>query len=569
MSHQPPIDSSLASAPTQLGSAATLRAWPTVTPLLCFALSAALLALRQSGTEPLSPIWDDTLFFRRVSHNILAHSVAGWNVSEGPVFINTSQLHQGVSTLLLRWFPATHNGALFFWSALCLALAAGASTVTQARTSVGALLSAVAFSAPPVLLTTVTGMETASVLLVVSLVASALLGPWGWARTPGVLALLQLLTYLAHPDAILLSFAAATGVLWARGQVRDWLKLGLYTAGLLAVVSGYFQVRYGTVFPLSTFLKISPISVYDSKYIHLGDANKWMNLRLLGFTAAPLLTFSFLRRDRINAVLVVAALLFVGFHAVTTNEIMGYHARFYAPCFPLLIAAALRGVAQPPPRRELVAALGALLVVAGTCTLATERGWIESAASGGLETVPAGHYAAYFGGFVAVIAALCLPPSRAALASALAALALLPLWITKLNLTQPLIRLDAEGDLGLVRASSALVGAERIKHCFEEPLTFTHSELGAMGVYFLESRVIDYTGLANRDVVAGTFDFDRMCTHDRPDFIYRPHWTHERLNQLIDQSGCLKSDYVLVEPNSSAALYARADLAQRYRECTF
>src|SRR6185436_19792482 len=81
-----------------------------------------------------------------------------------------------------------------------------------------------------------------------------------------------------------------------------------------------------------------------------------------------------------------------------------------------------------------------------------------------------------------------------------------------------------------VESHAADVGIDVIQRCFLQPLQIVHSEIGLPGVMFPEWRVIDVTGLANPSIVEQRFDFEALCRHDRPEFVFRPHPTHRALN---------------------------------------
>jgi hypothetical protein len=67
---------------------------------LCVA--GAVFALHTLGQMAVDP-WDDALFFKRFALNTLDHGVAAWNLSDGPVHGNTTQLFQLLSTGPRSW----------------------------------------------------------------------------------------------------------------------------------------------------------------------------------------------------------------------------------------------------------------------------------------------------------------------------------------------------------------------------------------------------------------------------------------------------------------------------------
>jgi hypothetical protein len=514
---------------------------------VAFGAAALAVALGQIGRGVDAEIWDDALFFRRVAFNVVHHGFAGWNQTDGPVFVNTSQLYQVIATALLAVAPSHFNAATVLWAAACtlgtFVLLRGKDLATNALVFVG-------LQAPPIVLAIATGMDTCTVFLVLAaFLHVALTRP-----EPRSLAAMNVLVYLARPDAVLLSGVISLVVL-SPGRARRMVVFSALTATMLLVVSAAFRAYYHSALPLATFLKIDPLSIYDREYLALGWEGKLANLRQIGLVLLPLSVFIGMRPDRENLGLVAAGLAFLGFHALTTNEIMGYHARFYAPALPVFVCAAARGLERVDRRRWLV-----VLVTSGAAALAYfayRRGLIENAAHGAyLEQTSFACYAAYFVG----LAVVGVPRVRF-----LAIPMVLYMAVPR--------RFTLADDRAIYEASAArdgdLVGLDTVRACFAEPLQIVHSELGVPGVLFPESRIIDYTGLANPSVVDGRFDFERLCLDARPEFIFRPHWTHKRLNESLDASRCLAEGYTAVPlPRPSGCpLYVRNDLVTRFEAC--
>ncbi|CAN5924832.1 hypothetical protein BH11MYX4_BH11MYX4_33610 [soil metagenome] len=525
----------------------------------------------QIGRGAEAEIWDDAMFFRRVAYNVLHHGFAGWNQSDGAVFVNTSQLYQTVTVGLLAIAPRHFNVATVVWAAACtcltFALMPGRSLSERAVTFVG-------LSAPPVFMAIATGMDTATVLLVVAaFLRVALRRPSPRAPAqPALLAAMSLLVYLARPDALLLAVGVAVGLLSARGddRARRLATFCVATGAGLALLSLGFRAYYGTALPLATYVKLNPVSIYDAEYIALGLPGKLANLRLVGLLLAALAPFIAMRMDRANVVLATAGLAFIAFHAATTNEIMGYHARFYAPALPLFVCAAARGSVRLTARRRRFGVVTAASSVAMVGYVAYARGSIENATLGSyLDRAPLGFYLVFFLGLP--IVALISPFGRAARMRMVGAATVLLIVVASVVTSREPFRV-VEDDV--IYASSAardgdLVGIDAIRRCFEEPLKVTHSELGVPGVLFPESKVIDFAGLANPSIVDRSFDFERLCTSERPDFVFRPHRTHRKLNEELSASRCLAETYTLARlPRPSACpLYVRNDHAERFDAC--
>jgi hypothetical protein len=537
---------------------------------LCFFVAVATLALRHASRDRFVLLWDDALFFKRVAYNIVRHGVAGWNQSDGPVFVNTSQLFQLIAAGLVWLFPHHYNAAVTYWGALALAASFPILLAATRAPAAGALLLFCLLEAPPVFLSITTGMETPTVFLVLAAFLYALLR----AETPPLaLAALQWLVYLVRPDAILLSLGAATLALHGRVGPKQALKHAAWALLGIALISTAFWAYYGTAVPLSTFLKVSPISTYDHDYLSLDTGNKQKNLAQIGLLLLPLAPLIARRRDRVTFALCAPGALFIGFHGLTTYEVAAYHARFYAPALPFFFAAALRGVEGLDARRERlrVAAFGALAALA--LLVAYRFGWVETGRDFEAGAVSLAEYARYAVGVPLLGAsALAFGRERRAegrlLAPLAGAMALLQVATTFPR--SPLPASDEVSNLRTIERHAADVGIDVVQRCFEQPLLLTHSEIGLPGVMFLESRIIDFTGLANPKMIDGSFDFEQMCRAERPEIIFRPHWSHRALNRTLDASACLREGYELapLPRPSTCPLLVRKDLFPRYLACS-
>lgn len=546
------------------------RSWIGKGLLACsFLATAVALALRHVGPERFALFWDDALFFKRVAYNMLHHGFAGWNQADGPVFVNTSQLFQALAGVVLALFPNHYNAAIVFWGALALTLSLGLLARAVKTSALGVFLLLCLLQAPPLFLSMTTGMETPLVILVLAAFLLELLRAEASGSRLALAVALQLGVYLTRPDAILMSFAAAVGLRLVRGQLREALRLGLWSVAGLALVTLLLYLYYGTPLPLSTFLKVTPLSIYDQDYLSKGLTNKLKNLAQIGVLLLPLLPLIKLGWDRTQLVLCGAASLFVGFHALTTYEIAAYHARFYAPCLPFVFAAALRGLPHVSTRRRQLVLLGWGLVSAGVFVLAYSLNIIENARGYGPDTVSFEEYARYLVATPAVALLSLLPASVRVLAPAVAGLGLAVVQTSRTLPAELGIVSDEVSNMQTIFSHTADVNMDVLHRCFAEPLKLTHSEIGLPGVLFLESKVIDFTGLANPEIVTGTFSFEALCESERPEFIYRPHVTHKALNQVLDQSPCLDAGYTRVKlpRRSSCPLHVRNDLLEQYQNC--
>jgi hypothetical protein len=549
---------------------------------LAYAAVTIALALRHADRVRVAPFWDDALFFKRVAYNVVRHGFAGWNLAEGPVFVNTSQLFQLVAAGLLGLAPGYYQAAVIGWGAAALVTSLPLLAAAAEAPAPGYALLFFLWQAPPVLLAITTGMETPTVFLVLAVFLYALLR----ARArPFCLGALQWLVYLARPDAILLSFVAAAAVTWAQGGPRRAARFAAWAIVGVALIGLAFRAYYGTAVPLSTFLKVSPLSRYDHDYLSLDTFEKRHNVTQFVLLALPVVPLAAARRDATNAALLGAAALFVAFHGLLTYEVAAYHARFYAPALPFLFVAALRGLPAFGARRARLCLVALGAAAALLLFVAYHYGAIESARGYGPDVTRFQTYAWYALGVPAAGALLLARAGRTTAAGSARAPGGRPApdtWLPgalacglaafEIALSPPRSWLPASDDAAnanFLNASRAFVGADVIARCFEPPFQLTHSEIGLPGVLFPEAKIIDFTGLANRSIVDGTFDFEQLCRRDRPEFVFRPHPTHRALNRGLDLSACLRENYELAPaPRATVCpLYVRKDLFPRYEAC--
>lgn len=530
-------------------------------------------------------LWDDALFFQRFGHNVVAHGVAGWNVEDGPVHGNTSQLFQAVAVAITALFPG--------WYHVAIKLVLGLSTVATFGIGLGVLgrwqpateradpgppvVLFCALSAPTALLLIGSGMETA---FAGAVLATAL---WvlakrdgapisvGWAAaTVGV----QILVYLARPDLILLSLGSAV-VLWFEPGVplrrqRRLLVLGGLTLAGLALTLMALRLGYGTAFPLSFYLKSRLLSPYDAEYLQLGVAGERRTfLTWVAFTG-PFLLLALFGRWRFTLVLVGPALGFVAYHYLSTIGVMGYHSRFFQPAtVPIALAAALAW-----PRftsgRVALRVLPILAVWPALVAIGFHYQWVEQRdldLDFYLAWIPEDLWWAAVGTTV-VLLVCALGVRRWPAVIGLVPVAALAgvLWAIPPG---KLPALDDGASVDRIRSRmKAMKGIDVVRDCLPEPVHVYHSELGVPGVMFPESRITDLSGLMNPALVFSHPTFDDYCLADPPDVLFLPHRTHERLNREILDGRCIG---LFARPtgigSSSSALYVRRDLLDRFTDC--
>lgn len=505
------------------------------------------------------PPYDDSYFFKRFALNFLDYGTFAWNRADGPVYGNTSQLHQLIVTMVTA---VTRTRTLsvvrvLLAAALVFGLAVMLDTARRYQARSAALL---AFCSPIVLFCALSGMETALVLALLALLLSVLT-PRGAAQRHWALApCLCVVLWLARPDTLILSIPA-----WLFASYRErrrWLQGILLIASAIALCLVAFRLGYGTALPLPFYAKQRAYSPYDPQFLEISRLGSQHRFSVFVWAAAPLGLLALARRDAWNAVLLGSMLAFVLYHFVTTVDIMGMHGRFYAPALPHLALAASRGEqAHAGSRWRFASAALFLLLVAALFAA-------ELPPVGGLNIDDNLTTIYYVLGTIAGLYVL-LVPQRGFLHVLAPALVLLLAAAACLDGFHPrrrLLRSD-RSMLALHQARySVWNGLDTLRACFGDAIHVYHSEVGVVGLRFQHGKVTDLAGLLSPDWLFRRVSFDAACQRDRPEGLFLPHRVYVGLNEEIQRSACIKG-YVRVVEESSSPLYVRRDLHQRYAAC--
>jgi hypothetical protein len=535
-----------------------------------FALIIAMTVIRALG----HPVWDDALFFQRIGFNIVHSGVAAWNVADGPVHGSTSQLFQLVAAALVAIAPSHYQLAVRLLLGVCLFSAFWLVTAMTPRGGSRLTLVFCAFCAPTLLLLVESGMET---LLALDAVALALLvvdrarerrfgSPM---REFGAFVVSELLVYVTRPDLMLIT---ATASLMLVERSGGSLRLLRYARMVLGVVAGLtvllyvFHKYYGSVLPLSFYVKNRALTHYDSAYKSLdipASARQFATSLIVG---APFVYIALYDVCKRTVMLLTAAAALLAYELTFTLEIMGYHSRFFIPALvPVLLAA----VAAWPNfvgrdgyiRRVLPLLLGwPALVWYSVRYRFVEATGVDDPVS----WISAGQYIMYI---APTLLLLCMP--LLGLGWQRYALLGVPALSLAICAARPLHSPAVIDDASIERATAvAWQGLEEVKRCFREPMHMYQSELGLPGVMFLHSRITDLSGLMNPDIAFGRSDYESDCLRDPPEVLFLPHWTQKHFNERIVNGRCIQLFVGVtgISP-SSTPLYIRRDLFPAFEHC--
>jgi hypothetical protein len=530
---------------------------------------AALLTLVYVSMLPVG-LWEDGYFGKRFAYNFWQHGSFSWNVADGPIYGMTSQTLQLLGTLIYRSTPhhfvvnlkAACTVAPFLTLPLLWYLARQQAPHSGQAARSALLPWVVGLASVPILELMLIGLESTLTLPIVALSLACLLKPWQRLRD-GVWAVLSVLAvYLTRPDAILIPLVVLAG-LWALelGPGARWSRarpLSLAGLALLAGLAGLlvvFHFYYGTGLPLPFYLKTRGLSVQPAEYLQFFKIEKTENAVRMLFLSLPFVYIALHSLSRPVLLLLAAALLFCGYHYLATIEIMGYFSRFYLPgLVPLLAAAGLAFPAYQARRRWWLSAL----LYTAYCAVFLGLEHLDQALQMHIVAKP-DHYVSV----LVVTGVLLLGPAGWNPVNALAVVACLLVGAVRLY---PVASLAVEDDetilLRQIAPRGVFRGLERLRRRLK-PKVIYHTDMGAPGVLFPESKVVDLDGLLNEDITLRGIRFEQLCRADRPEAIFVPNEGYERLRREILSGECIK-DYVAVVPMESAPLHIRKDLLRRY-----
>lgn len=479
--------------------------------LLALAVLVAALGLRGA-----LPPFDDAFFFLRFARHTVEAGVPAWNLPDGPVHGNTSQLQQGLATVGHFLLPG--HGIAWARAWALLALAGGGALLARHRAPEGVAL---ALLGPVGLATLTTGMETALVLGLGAAFLHALARP----GRDGALAGLAALLYLARPDTGLLT--VGTLLLQRRGRAAG---------GALAAIAGLLvglALVYGDPLPTAFLTKLAVgEGVYGPAFRAASAVARQRHGLLFLWVVAPLVLAP---RERDEWPLAGVALAFVGYHLLFTVDVMGMHARFFAPALPWLVPRA-RPTLQVPVALAWLALGGAALAQRA---VPDASGWAIG------QVVPATWFA------YAVAASLVGRAPWPAVPAALLVGVLA--WPAHRGVPW---RDDATHVATYASQVNSFKGLGIVARCLPADATVLHSEIGVPGMVLPDARIVDLGGLMAPGWTPETAD--ARCEALAPDAVFLPHPNYARLRAALADGRCLDR-YALVLRETSSPLYVRAD----------
>lgn len=511
------------------------------------------------------PPYDDAFFFGRFAHNLLTHGLYAWNVADGPVHGNTSQLFQ----VLVTGVYAAAGPYTVSVTRLLLGGGLVVAGVVHGRRW-GWTTSALTYVGPVALATAVSGMETALVLalgsgFVALLMDDGAAGERRWSKVLSVI--LAVLLFTARPDTALLTLGSLG--LWglpasgARRAVQGLIPALVALGGMLGCLALY-RVGYGTAFPLSLTLKSGLTAVYDPTFLEASRVSKLRHFAFFVVACAPLLLL-LLRKPSRSWKLAAPAALFVAYHLLVTVDVMGLFARFFAPALPWLAAAAAVNLSEHQARARPGWFWAAWMVFGGLVAGAVVLGWLPEDRGWVIGRAPPVLYAAaWLAGLV------LLAPGRPA--EGLRGGSILAIALGAVLIGAPSSRWRIDGvpsdevyARGLIGETSSWQGLGKLRHCLGSELHIYHSEIGVLGALLPQARITDLGGLMNPELTLEGMDVDAMCSRDQPDALFLPQHNYAALKAALTEGECLQG-YTQVAKEGGSPLFLRTDLLEAF-EC--
>jgi hypothetical protein len=507
---------------------------------VAFFVAASVVRLIYYGH--FSPaLMDDAFFFVRYANNFLDTGVFAWNAGEGPVYGNTSQLYQLLVTVLV-WLTdrnavlsvslAAVLGALAYLVAL-----PAAYRMSRPQTEPGLRLVVIAVLATLIVfdgqlfLLLGTGMETswALALLSISLLLSFRIqnGAHGWGAILLNAACVGAL-YATRPDATVMALAAPAGLVVFSPQAGArlaGLKVCAVSAVLIAGVMGVCWLYYGDALPLAFAAKTIPLTnlpteghaaAFDWPTRNLHDTLLWHAPETVLAIAALVYFF------RLSPVLqgaTIGMFVFLAYHMFFVLPIMGYFGRFLAPMLVVLS-----------------------LLAAGPIEAIVRH----SGLAGGVRKV----------GFAGVLL-LC----------GLALLLTHKIFPTAVRVAAyhwPGANLDLS--LSTSERAIARVGDEfpffrphmaELVRALGKDCSIASTEDGILSAWARDNRIVDYSGLHDRQFVREGFSADRLLNQLRPDVLALPPTWYKEWEQALQNHPNFQRDYA-VEPALNETAYPMA-----------
>ena len=504
--------------------------------LLAKIASAWVLTFIAARHEPL--LFDDAYMFLRYAHNVRHGLGYSWNLDGVHTYGPTSLLW-AFGTLLLSFVPLGSWTQLLLGSGLCSigAVVAMAWAVSaNARTPwMRNMLCVLPLVVVPLAGAEVfdsnhfNGMETMLAMALCGLfVGLALRWRAGLAHS-AVVGLVALLLMLARPESALIGLTLPALLWWLTEGERPPLRSLLVVYGVFlggaAIELSACRLYFGTPVPLSVYLK--------GKDAYAGYRGIWhpelLLVLFLNGCQVFLVTLILLFRRTDRRLLLCCGLpaLLVFGYLQTVTQIMGFHARYYAPYLPLVVIPAL-----------LV--LDRRLASGGGEWLSRRLLWTRGAAA-------------------AVAVLLLVALSTAAVQAKIRRLERKP----RVEYDSPQLSIDAARPLP---GSSWQVMMLSITDDLLAPLptggTYAASEVGYLGERLPKANIIDLAGLNDTATALHGFHMEELLRR-KPDLIWMPHTDYTFLRGVMFSDPRLLRAYDVYADAANYGIAIRKDSPMR------
>lgn len=470
---------------------------------------------------------DDAFFFVRYANNFLDTGIFEWNRGEGPVHGNTSQLYQFL-VVAIHWLTdrnavltvslaATLGGIAYLLMVPLAYWRSRPNVDARLRWLVCALLVVLICFDGQIFLLVGTGMETtwAVAAVALSLIAGFHLERHA-ANSNAVLlgAASILLVYMVRPDATVLSLAGFGGlVLFSADRRTRLVAAAAGVAGILLILVFMLLcwAYYGDAVPLAVIAKTKGLTTLppNSSADMTGYSLSYFWLTIILHVPETLLAlaalFLFRRLSPVLRGAVLGAAVFIVYHLFVVVPIMGYFGRYHAPILPILALLAARTIEAILAESRIVHGFRAV-TLAGAAMLAGMA------------------YLCFF---------KMAPTTVRVVSSHLPAL---------------------EADASLNTKAGALAFAAdnvpfyrgfmaRMIEAMGSDCSIASTEDGILSAYASNNRIVDLSGLHDREMARHGFSAERVLMQQKPDILSLPHPWYGAWTAALKAHPALLRDY--------------------------
>ncbi len=500
--------------------------WLYAAALLVVGLSALTLFMsvggRFAGPKAFWGVWDDSLMLVRYAHNVATCHAIAWNRGAQPSYGLTSPYYfmlvvvpvskfVTAQAVAIPVFSSLISGALFFPAMAFVVLRLIPGPIRYRLLAAAVIALAIARSADDFSQHLVSGMDTCFALLFMAVY----IGLATWHSQSGTIpsalftGLAGGLAYGVRPDLLAWTVLVPAGWILLSNQKRSPIVILASTFIVLVLELGIAAEYFHSALPLPFYAKSTQIysGLTGYRYIAVHSLflfllSYWLLFLLIGLDISLDVRSWWRVASPLEKGLIAGTLIHFAYFTFWVTQIMPYAQRFYYPALPALIYLSANAV---------VRLLGRI-----------PSGWAVR------------------------LSGVARPYRYAALA---ATALVLPVHVGELDMFGQFLH----GNFASFRLMdeykqyyrSYWFGLDHFSTLPADAVIAT-TEVGHVGAMNLDKVVVDIAGLNDPLFVHHRFSAAEFFQHYRPDLIYMPHPGYRAMNQDLENSPIMKSEYELI-----------------------